>query len=79
MFGADTKALYAKHCLYISPSLLKQIFPEGQKLIFSLQLIKATFHKIIFILVFVTSHLISRQLLMDIIFGYPLTGQFHTI
>ena len=35
--------------------------------------------KIHFILVFVTNYPISWQLLMDIIFGYPLIGQFDTI
>ena len=29
-------------------------------------------------MVFVTNYLISSQLLMYIIFGYPLTGQFDT-
>ena len=39
MFGAGTKAFFAKYCLDISLLLLKQIFSEGQKSIFSLKLI----------------------------------------
>ena len=39
MFEADTKALFAKYCLDTWLHLLKQVFPEGQKSIFSLKLI----------------------------------------
>ena len=39
MFGADTKALFAKYCLDIFLYLPIQILSEGQKSIFSLQLI----------------------------------------
>ena len=36
MFGADAKALFAKYCLDIRLYLLKKIFAEGQKSIFSM-------------------------------------------
>ena len=74
MFRADAKALFAKYCLDIWLNLLTQIFSEGKKSVLSLRLP----WEIIFILVFVTNYLISSQLLMDIIFGYPLIGQFGT-
>ena len=58
MFGAETKALFAKYF-------------QKDKSQFS------TFDKLL-ILVFIANYLISWQLLMDIIFGYPLIGQFDT-
>ena len=36
MFKADKKALLANYCQGISLHVLKQIFPEGQKSIFSM-------------------------------------------
>ena len=68
MFGAEAKALFAK---YIQKD--KSQFSQC-----TVQLIYTMFDKL-FILVFVTNYLISWQLLMDIIFGYPLNGQFDTI
>ena len=68
MFGADAKALFAK---YIQKD--KSQFSQC-----TVQLIYTMFDKL-FILVFVTNYPISWQLLMDIIFGYPLNGQFDTI
>ena len=58
MFGAETKALFAKYF-------------QKDKSQFS------TFDKLL-ILVFIANYPISWQLLMDIIFGYPLIGQFDT-
>ena len=68
MFGA--KALFAKYFQKV-----KRQFTQC-----TAQLIQAytTFDKL-FILVFVTNYPISWQLLMDIIFGYSLIGQFDTI
>ena len=68
MFGAKAKALFAK---YIQKD--KSQFSQC-----TVQLIYTMFDKL-FILVFVTNYPISWQLLMDIIFGYPLNGQFDTI
>ena len=68
MFGADAKALFAK---YIQKD--KSQFSQC-----TVQLIYTMFDKL-FILVFVTNYPISWQLLMDIIFGYTLNGQFDTI
>ena len=68
MFGAEAKALLAK---YIQKD--KSQFSQC-----TVQLIYTMFDKL-FILVFVTNYPISWQLLMDIIFGYPLNGQFDTI
>ena len=68
MFGAEAKALFAK---YIQKD--KSQFSQR-----TVQLIYTMFDKL-FILVFVTNYPISWQLLMDIIFGYPLNGQFDTI
>ena len=68
MFGAEAKALFAK---YIQKD--KSQFSQC-----TVQLIYTMFDKL-FILVFVTNYPISWQLLMDIIFGYPLNGQFDTI
>ena len=67
MFGADTKALFVKYCLDISVHLLKQIFPEGQKSIFSVHSPAYLNHlwQIVFISVFATNYPISRQLSMD--------------
>ena len=58
MFGAETKALFAKYF-------------QKDKSQFS------TFDKLL-ILVFIANYPISWQLLMDIVFGYPLNGQFDT-
>ena len=68
MFGAEAKALFAK---YIQKD--KRQFSQC-----TVQLIYTMFDKL-FILVFVTNYPISWQLLMDIIFDYPLNGQFDTI
>ena len=68
MFGAEAKALFAK---YIQKD--KSQFSQC-----TVQLIYTMFDKL-FILVFVTNYPISWQLLMDIIFGYPLNGQSDTI
>ena len=68
MFGAEAKALFAK---YIQKD--KSQFSQC-----TVQLIYTMFDKL-FILVFVTNYPISWQLLMDIIFGYTLNGQFDTI
>ena len=68
MFGAETKAFFAKY-------FQKDKYQFSQC---TVQLIYTTFDKL-FILVFVTNYPISWQLLMDIIFGYPLIGQFDTI
>ena len=68
MFGAEAKALFAK---YIQKD--KSQFSQC-----TVQLIYTMFDKL-FILVFVTNYPISWQLLMDIIFGYPLNGQFDKI
>ena len=68
MFGAEAKALFAK---YIQKD--KSQFSQC-----TVQLIYTMFDKL-FTLVFVTNYPISWQLLMDIIFGYPLNGQFDTI
>ena len=68
MFGAEAKALFAK---YIQKD--KSQFSQC-----TVQLIYTMFDKL-FILVFVTNYPISWQLLMDIIFDYPLNGQFDTI
>ena len=68
MFGAEAKALFAK---YIQKD--KSQFSQC-----TVQLIYTMFDKL-FILFFVTNYPISWQLLMDIIFGYPLNGQFDTI
>ena len=67
MFGAETKAFFAKY-------FQKDKYQFSQC---TVQLIYTTFDKL-FILVFVTNYPISWQLLMDIIFGYPLIGQFDT-
>ena len=58
MFGAETKALFAKY------------FQKDKSQL-------STFDKLL-ILVFIANYPISWQLLMDIIFGYPLIGQFDT-
>ena len=68
MFGADAKALFAAY-FQIDKSQFFQCI---------VQLIYTTCHKL-FVLVFVTNYPISCQLLTDIIFGYPLIGQFDTI
>ena len=68
MIGAETKALFAKY-------FQKDKYQFSQC---TVQLICTTFDKL-FILVFVTNYPITWQLLMDIIFGCPLTGQFDTI
>ena len=68
MFGAEAKALFAK---YIQKD--KSQFSQC-----TVQLIYTMFDKL-FTLVFVTNYPISWQLLMDIIFDYPLNGQFDTI
>ena len=68
MFGAEAKALFAKY-IQMDKSQFSQC---------TVQLIYTMFDKL-FILVFVTNYPISWQLLMDIIFGYPLNGQFDTI
>ena len=68
MFAAETKALFAK---YIQKD--KSQFSQC-----TVQLTYTMFDKL-FILDFVTNYPISWQLLMDIIFGYPLIGQFDTI
>ena len=68
MFGAETKALFAKYF-------------QKDKSQFSwctVQLTYTTFDKL-FILVFVINYPISWQLLMNILFGYPLIGQSDTI
>ena len=80
VFGADTKALLAKYCLDIWLYLPDQVFPEGQKLLFSVHCPADLYYVwpiFFFFLVFVTNYPISWQ--SDIIFGYPLTGQFDTI
>ena len=58
MFGAETKALFAKYFQKVKSQF-------------------STFDKLL-ILVFIANYPISWQLLMDIIFGYPLIGQFDT-
>ena len=67
MFGADTRASFANY------------FQKGKIQLSqcTVQLIYTTFDKL-FILVFVTNYPISLQLLMDIIFDYPLIVQFDT-
>ena len=62
MFRAETKALFAK------------FFQEGKSQFSqcTVQIIY-TFDKL-----FILAYLISWQLLMNIIFGYPLIGQFDT-
>ena len=45
----------------------------------TVQLIYTMFSNIFLFLFFVTNYPISWQLLMDIIFDYPLIGQFDTI
>ena len=67
MFGVETKALFAKY-------FRKNRYQFSQC---TVQLIYTTFDKL-FILVLVASYPIFWQLLMDIIFGYPLIGQFRT-
>ena len=67
MFGAEAKAFFAKY-------FQKDKYQFSQC---TVQLIYTTFDKL-FILVLVASYPIFWQLLMDIIFGYPLIGQFHT-
>ena len=67
MFGVETKALFTKY-------FRKNRYQFSQC---TAQLIYTTFDKL-FILVLVASYPIFWQLLMDIIFGYPLIGQFHT-
>ena len=68
MFGAVTKAVFAK-CLEKDKSQFSQ---------YTVHLSYTMFDKL-FILFFVTNYPVSWQLLMDIIFGYPLIGQFDTI
>ena len=68
MFGAETKAFFAKY-------FQKDKYQFSQC---TVQLICTTFDKL-FILVFVTNYPITWQLLMDIIFACPLIGQFDTI
>ena len=67
MFGADKKASFAnyfqKDKIQFSQCTVQFIYTTPEKL---------------FILVFVTNYIISWQLLMDIIIGYPLIGQFDT-
>ena len=67
MFGVETKALFTKY-------FRKNRCQFSQC---TVQLIYTTFDKL-FILVLVASYPIFWQLLMDIMFGYPLIGQFHT-
>ena len=68
MFGAERKALSAKYFQKdksrFSPCTAQVIYTMFDKL---------------FILVFVTNYPVSWQLLMDVIFGYPLIGQSDTI
>ena len=66
MFGAETKALFAK---YFQKD-------KSQSSQWTVQLIY-TFDKLF--LFFVTNYPISWQLLMDIIFSYSLIGQSDTI
>ena len=69
MFGAETKAFFA------------QYFQKDQSQFSqcTVQLIYIMSSKFFLIfLVFVTKYPIFWQLLMDIIFGYPLIGQFDT-
>ena len=68
MFGAGTKALFATY-FHKDKSQFSQC---------TVQLIYTMFDKL-FILIFVTNYPISWQLLMGIIFGYPLIGQYDTI
>ena len=68
MFGAETKALFAKY-------FQKNI---SQFSWYTVQLVYTSMSDKLFILVFVTSYQISWHLLMDI-FCYPLIGQFDTV
>ena len=68
MFGAERKALFAK---YFQKD-------KSQFSLCTVQVIYATFDKL-FILVFVTNYPVSWQLLMGVIFGYPLIEQSDTI
>ena len=67
MFEAEAKALF--------PNYFQK--DKSQFSQCTLQLIYTTFDKL-FRLVFVINYPTSWQLLMDIIFAYPLTGQFDT-
>ena len=68
MFGAATEALFANYFQKDKRQLSQCI----------VQLIYTIFNKL-FVSVFATNFLISWQLLMDILFGYPLIGQTDTI
>ena len=70
MPGAKTKAVFAK---YFQKDK-SQFSQSTVQLIY----IYIVFDKL-FIFVLVTNYPISWQLLMDIIFGYPLIGQFDAI
>ena len=63
-----------EHCLLNISGMTKANFIST----LTVQLIYTLFDKL-FILVFVTNYPVSWQLLMDIIFSYPLIGQFDTI
>ena len=78
IFGVDTKTLFAKYWLDIWLHLLKQIFSEGQKSFFLTQAHLRNLWQITFILVFLTNYPISNEILMDVIFGYPLIREFGT-
>ena len=82
MFGADTVALFAKYCLKFDFTCLNKYFQKDKKVNF-LSALASSFKLPLTIfclfLVFVTNYPTSCQLLMDIIFGYPLIGQFDTI
>ena len=71
MFVAEKRALFTKYCPDIWLHLLKQIFPKRLK---SLPLTNYSLF-----IVFVIDCPISWELLMDIIFGYPLIEQFDAI
>ena len=68
MYGADTKALFAK---YFQKD--KSHFSH-----YTVQVIYTMFDKL-FSLVFVKNYPVSWQLMMDILFGHPLIGQLDTI
>ena len=71
----EQKAFFAKYCLDIWLHLLKQIFSEGQNQFSHASSFKPLLTNY-FHFVFFTNNPISNQLLMDVIFGYPLIGQF---
>ena len=69
MFGVETEAFFAQYF-----QKYQSQFSQCTVL-----LIYIMFSKFFFIfLVFITKYPIFWQLLMDIIFGYPLIGQFDT-